>query len=160
MKTCFKCGEVKPLADFYKHKAMADGHLNKCKDCTKADALQHRADNLEAVRAYDRERGSLPHRVAARAEYQKTDAYAASLAKSVRKYRADNPDRYKAHTAVSNALRDGRLVPWPKCAVPDCDCAPEAHHPDYSRPLDVVWLCDSHHKAAHQLAREIERDAA
>lgn len=36
-KKCFKCGNILPLFDFYKHKGMSDGYLNKCKHCTKLD---------------------------------------------------------------------------------------------------------------------------
>jgi hypothetical protein len=138
MKTCFKCLLAKPMAEFYKHAQMGDGHLNKCKECSKADVKKHRQDNWESVRAYDRMRASQPHRVATRQRI-------------VGEYAAQYPVRKKANTAVSNALRDGRLKKQP-CWV--CGEKAVAHHPDYDRPLDVVWLCQPHHKQAHALVRE------
>lgn len=44
-KICFKCGVDKPLTDYYAHKKMGDGYLNKCKQCTKKDTKE-RSDVL------------------------------------------------------------------------------------------------------------------
>jgi hypothetical protein len=148
LKRCFKCQCEKPLDDFYKHSRMGDGRLNKCKECTKKDVLEHRLANLAKVRAYDRMRGSMPHRVAARAEYAKTAAYQESHKATAAKWQAKHPERKKATVAVNNAVRDGRLKKQP-CWV--CGDKAQAHHPDYSRPLDVVWLCPPHHKQTHKL---------
>lgn len=41
MKKCFKCGETKQMSEFYIHKNMKDGHLNKCKDCTRKDTSEN-----------------------------------------------------------------------------------------------------------------------
>lgn len=152
-KRCFRCQCDKPLEDFYRHSAMGDGRLGKCKDCTKNDVKRHRQENLESVRAYDRLRGSMPHRVAARKDYAKTPEGKLAHARALKVSAARFPERAKARTTFGNAVRDGRVIPWPVCAVPECCGKPQGHHPDYSRPLDVVWLCDKHHKEAHALVK-------
>jgi ribosomal protein S27AE len=133
-KTCFKCEVEKPLDEFYKHAMMSDGHLNKCKQCAKKDVHQHRAKNLERVRQYDRERGKLAHRIAASADV-------------TRAWRAEDKRRGYAHKAVAKALRHGTLL-----REPCCRCGNQkslAHHEDYDKPLDVMWLCQSCHKQRH-----------
>lgn len=58
------------------------------------------------------------------------------------------PEKRRAQWTVANALRDKRLFRQP-CEV----CGEEevqAHHSDYSRPLDVRWLCRKHHMELHR----------
>ena len=85
-------------------------------------------------------------------EYAKTPAGKAARLRANRAYRQRRSDRLRAHNAVAKAILRGKMVPWPVCALPECSHKPEAHHPDYSNPLGVVWLCPSHHKQAHQIS--------
>lgn len=135
MKKCFKCGEEQPLSQFYKHKQMGDGHLNKCKACTKRDVKEHREKNIERIRAYDRARGNRQA-----LEYPK-------------QWREKNPEKYRAHTKVNNELRAGNLTKKP-CDVCGSTDRVHAHHDDYSRPLDIRWLCATHHRQHHCEVRD------
>jgi hypothetical protein len=92
--------------------------------------------------------------------------YRANKAKSQeygRKWRAENkekvramqkanrdkhPDKWKARRVVKLALRKGALAKEP-CII--CKKLAEAHHADYSKPLDITWLCRSHHAAWHRV---------
>ena len=134
-KECFKCKAVKPLELFYKHAQMGDGHLNKCIECTKKDANEHRANNLEKIREYDRVRAKRPERIKK------------NLAVN-RAWRAADKRRQKAHSAVAKAIRHGLLIPQ-RCQW----CGEEkslAHHDDYDQPLSVMWLCQPCHKKRHK----------
>jgi hypothetical protein len=133
MKRCFKCEKEKELADFYPHKQMKDGHLNKCKECTKKDEKERRIRDSERVRKMERERKSK----------RPVDP------EVNRRRRNANPAKYKAQTAVGNALRDGKIIRPESCEV--CGVAGEVHghHADYSVPLGVVWVCVKCHSALH-----------
>lgn len=65
-----------------------------------------------------------------------------------RQERRDHPDKAAARSDVSNALKDGRLErqPCEECGTTE---QVQAHHEDYSKPLDVRWLCKTHHTEVH-----------
>lgn len=133
-KRCFRCQEVKPSGEFYVHGGMADGRLNKCKSCCRADAVANRLARLDYYRQYDRERLNTERRRSWVAERQ-------------RRYRLSNPKKNAARAAVNRAIRSGSMVKGrcEFCGNEDVD----AHHDDYARPLDVRWLCRVHHMIEH-----------
>lgn len=59
-----------------------------------------------------------------------------------------DPAKKAARWAVKNAIRRGRMQPQPcaRCGSPDS----QAHHDDYSKPLDVLWFCPLHHSELHR----------
>ena len=131
-----KCGAEKPLSEFYKHPGAADGRYNKCKECTKHDVRANRKANLDYYRAFDRERGNR----------QPTEYLG--------EYRAKNAEKYKAHSAVSYAIRAGRLHKLDACESCGSQDNVVAHHPSYAEDmrLCVTWLCQGCHVTLHKQA--------
>jgi hypothetical protein len=67
----------------------------------------------------------------------------------VKKSREKYPEKYKARNAVSHAIESG-LIEKGVCEI--CgETKTEAHHVDYSKPLEVKWLCVKHHKEIHDV---------
>jgi ribosomal protein S27AE len=150
MKVCRECNKEKPLSDFYKHPKMADGHLNKCSECVKARVAKHREVNLEKVREYDKKRSVLPHRVQARKDYLQTEQGKATRKRAIESYRERYPLKRAAHIITRNAVRDGKLKPAKSCSVCGSKKLIEGHHDDYTKPLEVRWLCNKCHRAWHR----------
>lgn len=154
MKKCFKCGEIKPLTEFYAHPEMKDGHLNKCKECTKRDVAGNYRTNIDHYKDYEKSRLHDPKRMQARRAH-------------ARKMRKENPltvkkwhdmydhDQKQASTIVNNALRDHTIEKKP-CMV--CgNTKSEGHHEDYAKPLEVIWLCRFHHGIVHGAKNYLDR---
>jgi len=165
MKVCFKCFVEKPLSDFYPHKSMLDGHLNKCKDCTKRDALLHRERNLEKVREYDRNRPNREERVkticARISRLCKEDKEFSQRVSGIkRKWASLNQHKRKAQYAASNAVRDGKLQRKTVCEHCLLEKNLQKHHWSYEEQhwLDVIWLCTSCHGKEHKRLNSIGRN--
>lgn len=134
MKECFKCGRGLPIEHFYRHSQMADGHLNKCKDCARYDVAKNYRDKHEAKKSYDRMRNKNPERRTARLGYQQ-------------RARGAKPEAYRARTAVANALARGALEKPEECSACGAVGPVQGHHADYKEKLEVEWLCLQCHRA-------------
>lgn len=162
-KQCFKCHRTLSITEFYVHKKMGDGHLNKCKDCTRKDSLEHRANNLEKVMEYDRNRKNANERTEFNKIRQKElKASNPVLYKEITRlrlvrYRQKYKEKNIARSKVHYALCSGKLVNPLKCDICGNKGYSEAHHDDYSKPLEVRWLCDKCHKEVHKNIRRKAR---
>lgn len=134
MKRCKLCKIDKPTESFYIHPLMTDGHLSFCKECKKKYA-RNRSRSVVG-REYDRFRNTTPARKL-------------WLKKYAPKRRAKHYQKYRARMYFGDAMRDGRgpeKKPCEKCG----DTNVHGHHPDYSKPLEVIWLCPKHHREIHE----------
>ena len=155
MKVCRECKVEQPLQNFYKHAAMGDGHLNKCILCVKSRVNKHRDANVEAIRQYDKERANKPHRVNARKAYQQTEDGKSAKKRAMDAYKKRYPMAYAAHVITGNAIRDGKLIAASCCSVCGSMTNIEGHHDDYTKPLEVRWLCKQCHTAWHRTNKPI-----
>lgn len=150
MKRCSKCGITKEFTEFYRYSEMLDGHLNECKDCKKAATTRRRQahpevmmtwrnNNREYLRQYTKDW------LSAHPDWQKT-------------YRQQPEEQRKCQARrATRKLKHSRPAACQRC----CNDSPVLfkHHHDYSKPLDIVWLCQDCHVIADRERRQQERHA-
>jgi hypothetical protein len=68
------------------------------------------------------------------------------------KWKKENPLKYNANKDLHNAVKMGKVIKPKICTIPGCFNTKqiEGHHPDYTKPLEVIWLCEYHHRLIHR----------
>lgn len=147
MKICKRCDECKEESEFY-------GGDSSCKVCRCKVVTANRQNNLERILEYDRQRKAKIN--CTEEEWEKFLERSRNYSKNnpdtkrmaTQKYNEANPKKRDCHIQVGNAIKYGKLVPLP-CEV--CgNKEVQGHHPDYAKPLDVMWLCSEHHALWHK----------
>lgn len=142
-KQCFKCHKTKQISEFYRHPMMGDGHLGKCKTCTKRDVAERagRLGNNPEWLAKERERCRIKQ-----ARYRKL-GLAAPVTKETRlRWERKNPHKRRAEAIAAGAEKKGLIKKPDKCNRCKINTIHlEKHHEDYSKPLVVEWLCTPCH---------------
>jgi len=135
-KKCFKCNAIKPLKEFYIHPKMKDGHLGKCKECTKSDIKALWNEDLQGNREKERLR------------YQRRimdQEYVDGKHHYNHEWRKQN-GRNAAHLQGRRKLKNPGI-----CSLCSSTKFIQGHHMDYSKPLEVIWCCSAcHHKFRKQ----------
>lgn len=145
-KTCPKCHAVLCLAAFSRNRTKKDGLSDWCKVCTRS--FQRTAEQAEKSRLRTRRwrsiEGNTDKLKAWRqlATSKRQNQIRSAIEKLV------NPHKVWARNQALLAIRRGELVRKP-CEVCGAEKT-DSHHDDYSKPLDVRWLCRKHHNGFHQ----------
>lgn len=139
-RLCRLCGQ-RPVPESYLTRC--DYRCRECRNASKRRGLAkaERLPSLERLRALAR----AGDEEAAR-QLKLRDKEKNAIARQ--KY----AERVRARQIIRNNIYRGKLSrqPCEVCGNPKS----EAHHDDYSRPLDVVWLCPAHHAERHAQLRQ------
>lgn len=150
MKMCRGCHVSKPAADFHASRGESSGLQSRCKECTRAWR------RTKEEKLCDKRYAAKPHAKSAIASRQRKYNKSEAGKQSKKRHAEKHPDRVFARKVLQLALRMGQLARPEKCEC--CGQIPppmhdgrtgiQGHHPDYSKPLDVEWLCCICHQKA------------
>ena len=129
-----------PLCDFNQYK---DGWQRWCRGC-----------QAEYKSTYIRSEGGKEKDRLGKIRYMQTPKGKISYAKGHDKYLRNNKDKHYARTTLRAGILSGKIERPHKCSLCETECCPHGHHADYSKPLEVEWLCISCHTEKHMRLKE------
>lgn len=135
MKKCKTCGENLDISCFRESPKNIDGHRGSCKDCENAYTRRRRMNNPK-VREHDRYRD------------KENEQRRLAKIKETKEWKKRNVYKTSAHKAVLRSVKSGKIIKTP-CVVCGSTFRIHGHHEDYSKPLEVIWLCPLHHSRHH-----------
>lgn len=150
---CRHCGKEKTEEDFYRYSR------RKCKQCIADYGRKWESENPEKMKA-KRRRSWMRHRsenILKLRKYREIHGIKRSTnyREAARLWNLNNPEKVAAKRSVAKAIKEGRLRRPQKCSKCGVKCKPVGHHADYTRHLDVEWVCVSCHRDIHyHLAHE------
>lgn len=139
-KTCTRCGVTLPRSAFYLRNEKgrsSDAVTSRCKKCCDASRVYRRTDDTaHHARAWEKKKNNP---VQARARQAR-----------LVEWKRANPEKVAAHRAANRAQGKGLIQRPDACET----CSRTGlrlhkHHSDYSKPLDVAWLCTRCHMRLH-----------
>jgi hypothetical protein len=125
-------------------------HAEKCRSWRRGDHLKTEKELL-VHRSHMRE-------AARRNRLRNAEKIKATHRVYLKRWKKENADKLHARQAIENALRRGKLTKPSRCQMqisPLCGRLKnlDAHHEDYSKPLEVVWACRDCHMQHHSKVR-------
>lgn len=140
MKTCKKCGIEKDSSEFYANPKTKDLLAPSCKSCVKEYQRKFNAEHPENHRK---------NNVAYVKRLWKTPEGTKQLLKLARTTYWNHPDKARTRLKTRYAIRIGKLSKPSSCTKCGSTDRIHTHHPDYSKPLEVEWLCCKCHMTVH-----------
>jgi len=113
---------------------------------------EYREKNIEIVLRKEREKNQSDEQ--REKNRLKIKSYRERNKESVKKYKEmfskTFPEIVEAHRLVKNALSRKDLIRSSQCSRCLKECKAQAHHEDYKKPLEIIWLCQSCHAKEHR----------